>query len=95
MLSCVYQVCCINCYFNIVDKSDTFRDYIPQNYFQSLALLLLQVELLQSSNKRDPNLKISARRTHVKGKAVRFYYTEKDYDKIIRAYIDAVTSNTF
>ena len=96
VLTCFYQVCCINCSFKmplyITDNS--FDNCIPQNYFQSLALLLLQVELLQNSNRQDPNLKISAKRTHVEAKAVWFYYTEKDYDKL-RVYIDAVTRNTF
>ena len=40
-------------------------------------------------------LKISAKPMFVEGKAIRFYYTENDYDKIIRDYIDAVATNTF
>ena len=52
----------------------------------------LQVELLQSSNKRDPNLKLNHQETIVRDKVIKFYHTEKDFSKMIRAYIDAVTS---
>ena len=55
----------------------------------------LQVELLQSSNKRDPNLKVNHQETIVSDKVIKFYHTENDFSKMIRAYIDAVTSTIF
>ena len=55
--------------------------------------LTLKVQLLQSSNKRDSNLTINNEPTFVQGKSVKFHYTDEDYNKIIRACIDAVTSN--
>ena len=41
----------------------------------------LQVELLQSSNKRDPNLKLNHQETIVSDKVIKFYHTEKDFSK--------------
>ena len=55
--------------------------------------MFLQVELLQSLNKRDANLTINNEATFAEGKSVKFHYTDEDYKNIIRAYIDAVTSN--
>ena len=55
--------------------------------------LFLQVRLLQSSNKRDPNLKVNNQPTSVQGNSIKYHYTDNDYDQIIRAYIDAVRSN--
>ena len=60
-----------------------------------LTITHLQVELLQSSNKRDPNLKVNHQETIVTDKVIKFYHTENDFSKMIRAYIDAVTSTTF
>ena len=54
---------------------------------------IFQVELLQTSNKRDPNNIINDQRTTVDNNAIRFQYTDADYSKMIRAFIDAVTSN--
>ena len=55
--------------------------------------LFLQVQLLQSSNKRDSDLKVNNQPTSLQGNSIKFHYTDDDYDRIIRAYIDAVTSN--
>ena len=55
----------------------------------------LQVELLQSSNKRDPNLKVNHQETNVSDKVIKFYHTENYFSKMIRAYIDSVTSTIF
>ena len=53
----------------------------------------LQVQLLQSSNKRNPNLKITAEQTVAVNNSISFHHTETDYAKMIRAYTDTVTSN--
>ena len=60
-------------------------------FFSLFSSLFLQVQLFQSSNKRNSNLKS----IFAQGKAIKFYYNDSDYEKIIRAYIDAVTSNLF
>ena len=54
--------------------------------------MLLKVQLLQSSNKRDPNLTINNEPTFIEGKSVKFDNMAKIIN-IITAYIDAVTSN--
>ena len=53
----------------------------------------LQVQLLQSSNKRDPKLKINNEQTDVENNTINFHHAEADYAKMMRAYIDTVTSN--
>ena len=58
-----------------------------------MSYLYLQVQLLQSSNKRNPNLKINAEQTVVENNSISFHHTETDYAKIIRAYIHTVTSH--
>ena len=56
-------------------------------------LAILQVQLLQATNKQDPNLCINNNETCVEENSIKFHYTEKDYGNIIRAYTDAVTNN--
>ena len=51
------------------------------------------MERLKSSNKRDPKLKINNEQTVIENNNISFHYTEADYAKMIRAYIDKVTSN--
>ena len=51
------------------------------------ATIHLQVELLKSSYKRDPNLKLNHQETIVSDKVIKFYHTENDFSKMIRAYI--------
>ena len=54
---------------------------------------ILQVQLLQSSNKRNPSLKVNHDRTVVENSVVKFYHNKNDYCKMLRAYIDSITSN--
>ena len=62
--------------------------------FSTKICLFLQVRLLQSSDKRDPNLKVNNQPKSVQGNSIKFHYTDNDFDhQIIRAYINAVTSN--
>ena len=66
---------------------------IHLNLFKISFSIFLKVQLLQSSNKRDPNLIINNQSTFVEGKSIKFHNTDEDYNNIIRTYIDAVTSN--
>ena len=67
--------------------------HIHLNLFKISFSIFLKVQLLQSSNKRDPNLIINNQSTFVEGKSIKFHNTDEDYNNIIRTYIDAVTSN--
>ena len=51
------------------------------------------MELLQSSNKRDPSPMINNEKTVVNNSTIKFYHNDNDYSKMIWAYIDSVTSN--
>ena len=53
----------------------------------------LQVQILQSSNKRGSNLKTDDEQTVVENNIISFHHMETDYGKMITAYIDTVTSN--
>ena len=66
---------------------------IHLNLFKISFSIFLKVQLLQSSNKRDPNLIINNQSTFVEGKSIKFHNTDEDYNNIIRTYSDAVTSN--
>ena len=48
--------------------------------------------LLQTSNKRDPNLVINDQKATVDNNVIKFQHTDADYAKMIRAFIDTVTS---
>ena len=50
------------------------------------------MELLQSSNKRVPSLTINHQETVANKSTIKFYHNDNDYSKMIRAYIDSVTS---
>ena len=54
-----------------------------------------QVDLLQTSNKRDPNLTVNTEKTTVQNNVIKFHHTDSDYSEILRAYIDTVTSNNY
>ena len=54
-----------------------------------------QVDLLQASNKRDRNLTVNNEKTTVQNNVIKFHHTDSDYSKMIRAYIDTVTSNNY
>ena len=47
---------------------------------------------LQSSNKPDRNLTVNHEETVVNNSAIKFYYNDNDYFKMIKADIDSVTS---
>ena len=68
----------------------TFTDIIVSREMTSTKYS--QVEHLQSSHKREPNLKVNHEKTVVGSNIIKFYYTENNYSNIIRAYIDSVTS---
>ena len=63
--------------------------------FLWLPLFYSEMEVVQSSNKRDPNPRINHEETVVNKSTIKLYYNDHDYSKMIQAYIDTVTSNIF
>ena len=53
--------------------------------------LLLQFLLLQKSNKRDLSLSVNMEKSCVLQNRLKLHHNDRDYDNIIRAYIDTVT----
>ena len=58
-------------------------------------LLLLQVQLYQESDKQNQSLQVNYDNTAVTNNSIKFHYTQDEYDKAIRAYIDFVLSKFF
>ena len=52
--------------------------------------LLLQVFPLQKSNKRDVSLSVNMEKSCVLQNRLKLHHNDRDYDNIIRAYIDTV-----
>ena len=52
--------------------------------------LLLLVFLLQKSNKRDLSLSVNMEKSCVLQNRLKLHHNDRDYDNIIRAYIDTV-----
>ena len=58
-------------------------------------MLLLQVLLLQKSNKRDVNLTVNMDRSSVEENKLQLHHNARDYDEVIRAYIDTILGKIF
>ena len=52
--------------------------------------LFLQFLLLQRSNKRDVSLSVNMEKSCVLQNRIKLHHNDRDYDNIIRAYIDTV-----
>ena len=75
--------------------ADTKYELINTTFIASCIYLILPVLLLQKPNKRNLNLTVNMDRSSVVENRLQLHHNARDYDEIIRAYLDTILGKIF